>query len=475
MSKPSLDQFQGLSQEQQQTITPQMQQRLQILQAPTLELQHLIQQEMLGNPVLEADLESASLEEEGIAHDAFDDEQFDREMETLSQIEEDWRDFLSQSRQHNPRSARDEERHAFLLDSLTVPETFQEHLLRQLGESEAAPEVREAVELLIGMVDGRGFLQSSIEDLSLSEGLPLPRLEAARDLLQSFDPVGVGSIDLQECLLLQLQRMGKDPSLESRIVRRHLEDLAMRRYSVIAKQLGVEPAQIAQAADFIATLNPHPGLAFSQDQNQYITADVVVRRDRGEYVIELTRQHIPLLRISNTYKDLMAESATSGEARRYLKDKIRSGKFFIRSVHQRQETIERIAREIVQHQLDFLDHGPSRLRPLKMAQVAETVGVHETTVSRAVSGKYMATPQGTFEMKYFFTTGYETEGGESLSNTSVKNALFELVRNEPPAKPYSDQKLVELLQAQGIPIARRTVAKYRNLLHILPSSMRRRS
>jgi len=230
---------------------------------------------------------------------------------------------------------------------------------------------------------------------------------------------------------------------------------------------------VNRAAGFIATLDPKPGSRFAPDTNTYVTADVSVEKAAGGYVVTVNNEHTPRLRISPAYKEIMARSSGNKEARGYIRDKIRSGQFLIRSIRQRQQTIERIAREIVTRQRDFFDFGQSHLKPMNMAQVAETVGVHETTVSRAVSGKYMATPHGLFEMKYFFTSGYETQSGETLSNTSVKRALSRIVQNENPKRPLSDEKLVQALEQQGIKIARRTIAKYRDALNILPSHLRK--
>ena len=292
-------------------------------------------------------------------------------------------------------------------------------------------------------------------------------------IIHSFDPVGIGAEDLRECLLIQLSRLGKDNSLEYRIVDNYLDDLARKRFPVIARKLNVTPDNVNRSANFIATLDPKPGSRFAADTNTYVTADVTVEKNQDEYIITLDNDQIPRLRISSAYKEIMAQAASGKEARGYIRDKIRSGKFLIRSIRQRQQTIEKIAREIVTRQKEFFDLGPAHLKPMNMAQVAEVVGVHETTVSRAVSGKYMSTPHGLYEMKYFFTSGYETESGESLSNTSVKQALARIVENENPKKPLSDEKLVTALKDQGISIARRTVAKYRDALNILPSHLRK--
>ena len=463
---------QGQSLQQNQTITPQMQQSLQVLQAPALELRHLVQQEMEINPVLEDEYQDISLEEQGLDNDDFDSE-FEKEFDELSQLDEEWREYMAQTRKSVQRTSEDEEKHAFLLDSLTAPITLQEHLLQQLAISDVLPEIRQGAEHLIGMIDEQGFLANTVSEIALAERLPINQLKEAHTLLKSFDPIGVGATDLQESLLIQLERSGKSHSLEARLVSSHLDDLAKKRYPLLVKKLNVTMEQLSQAAEFIGTLNPHPGRSFQPDRNTYVEADITVTKYQGEWVISLNNNHIPHLRISNSYKDLMAESANGKNVRTYIRDKIRSGKFLIRSIHQRQDTIEKITREIIKHQEAFLENGRSHLKPLNMAQVAEVVGVHETTVSRAVNGKYMSTPQGTFELKYFFTSGYQTEDGESMSNTSVKRSLMDLIKSEPGDKPYSDQDLVTMLNDQGIPIARRTVAKYRKELNILPSNMRR--
>jgi RNA polymerase sigma-54 factor len=261
--------------------------------------------------------------------------------------------------------------------------------------------------------------------------------------------------------------------MEYRIVAGHLSDLGKRRFPEIARRLGTTPEQVQKCADLISTLDPKPGQIFTADPNNYVLPDVTVEKVGSEWQIALNGEQIPHLRISNTYKDLMARDGNPMEVRDYIREKIRSGKFLIKSIHQRQQTISNIAHEILARQREFFETGPSALRPMTMVQIAESVGVHETTVSRAISGKYMTTPWGVFEMKYFFTPGYQTTGGESMSNTSVKNSIAELVRTEEPRKPLSDKEVVDILTERGIPIARRTVAKYRAELGILPSNMRK--
>jgi RNA polymerase sigma-54 factor len=293
------------------------------------------------------------------------------------------------------------------------------------------------------------------------------------NVIQTFDPPGVGARDLRECLMLQLERAGQRESLEYRIVSDFMEALGKRRIPEIARGTGTEVDEVQDAMENIAKLEPRPGRAYLPDNDQYILPEVFVHRSGDDYVVSTSNDQIPHLRISNTYKDLMSQGQNSAEVRNYIREKIRAGKFLIKSLHQRQQTILNIAKEIVNRQREFMEKGVAYLKPLTMIQIAQVVGVHETTVSRAVSGKYIQTPQGVFEMKYFFTAGIQTASGDGLSNTSVKDMIAEIFKNENTSKPLSDQEVVEMLQAKGINIARRTVAKYRTELNILPSNLRK--
>ncbi|MEY5016809.1 MAG: polymerase factor sigma-54 [Verrucomicrobiota bacterium] len=461
-----ISQVQTLSQSQ--VLAPQLQQSLQILQAPILELRNIIQQEIQSNPTLEEESTEPTIEDRQREHEEFQEE-FDR----LAKLDEEWREFMAQSASYGGRSNEEEERRQFFFDSLVREETLQQHLLEQVAPSEIAESDRKVAEMIIGNIDDRGFLQGGVADLSASSGLDSTDIERVLEVIKTFHPVGVGAVDLRDCLLIQLRRLGKEGSLEWRVVDRFLEDLGKRRYPEIARRLGSTVDLVQRAANFIATLDPNPGQIFTPDPNNYVLPDVTVDRMSGDWTISLNGDQIPHLRISNTYKDIMAQAGSPAEVRDYIKDKIRSGKFLIKSIHQRQQTISNIAHEIISRQKDFLEKGPSALRPMTMVQIADAVGVHETTVSRAISGKYMATPFGVFEMKYFFTPGYQTAAGESLSNTSVKGAIQQLIDEEEPKKPLSDKEIVDILSERGIPIARRTVAKYRAELNILPSNLRK--
>ncbi|MEQ1859428.1 MAG: RNA polymerase factor sigma-54 [Chthoniobacteraceae bacterium] len=461
-----LSQTQHLSQSQ--VLAPQLQQSLQILQVPMLELRNLIQQEIEANPTLEIEQTEPTIEDK-----QREAEEFDEEFDRLAKLDEEWRDYMAQSVGYSQRSAEDEERRQFFFDSLVKEETLQQHLLEQVQSCDLDAADRQIAELIIGSIDDHGFLQNTPEDIANNTGMEVVDITRVLEFVQTFHPVGVGSRDLRECLLIQLKRLGKEQSIEYRIVDRFLDDLGKRRFPEIARRLNTTAEQVQRSANFIGTLDPKPGQIFTADPNNYVLPDVTVEKIGGEWLISLNGDQIPHLRISNTYKDLMASARSKEEVREYIRDKIRSGKFLIKSIHQRQQTISNISHRIVNRQKEFLEYGPSALKPMTMVQIADEVGVHETTVSRAISGKYMSTPHGVFEMKYFFTPGYQTAAGESMSNTSVKGIIAEMVKDENAKSPLSDKEIVEMLKTKGIPIARRTVAKYRSELGILPSNMRK--
>src|SRR5438874_319801 len=460
----------------QHILSPQLQQSLLILQTPLLELRNLVQQEMETNPVLEELPDEPGTDERSEAEPSSDDN-FKDEFEKLASLDEEWRDYMAQSASYSGGSRDSKEaqdKRQFLFDSIPVQETLQQNLIGQLNQSVLSAGDRKAAELIIGNIDDNGFLQSTPEEMALNSGIPKEDFEKMLALIQSFYPAGVGARDLRECLLIQLGREGKERSLEYKIVSEHMEDLGKRRFPEIARRMGMSVEKVQECANDIARLNPRPGQIFATAPPNYVLPDVTVEKMNGDYQVILNGEQIPHLRISNTYKDIIAQGNNGSEVKDYIRDKIRSGKFLIRSIHQRQQTISNIAQQIVSRQRDFLEHGSSQLKPMTMKEIADAVRVHETTVSRAVSGKYMATPQGIFEMKYFFTPGYQTATGESMSNTSVKETILDLVKNENGNAPLSDMEIVEILRERGIPIARRTVAKYRTELNILPSNMRRK-
>ncbi len=485
---------------QSMVLAPQLQQSLALLQAPILELRAQVESELEQNPVLEesvngemeleekggkekdevaeqidpaeppSDLTSDSIPEKEGAETADD---FQAEFDKLAQLDQEWRDHYAQSNAPGRTSEEDEERRQFMFDSLVAGQSLQEMLLEQVRDSGLTPEQLPLAEMIVGNIDERGWLAASLEELAGSTGVAVEKFAVALKVVQSFQPPGVGARGLGECLQLQLERAGRQDTLEYKIVAGHMEALGRRRFPEIARALNQDVVDIQEAADRIGHLEPHPGRAFLPDNEQYIIPEVFVQKLGDDWVVTLNNEQVPHLRISNHYKDLMARQETDPATREYIRDKIRAGKFLIKSLHQRQQTIHNIATEIVKRQREFMEQGRAFLKPLTMNQVAEVVGVHETTVSRAVSGKYMETPHGIFEMKHFFTSGFTSADGQAVANTSIKDMVAEIIKGEDQFNPLSDDAIVKLLVAKGITIARRTVAKYRGELNILPSNLRR--
>ncbi len=502
---------QGLHQVQRQSqsliLAPQLRQSLKILQAPALDLRNAILEELQSNPTLEElPLEGVSLEQEtrgeSSAPESDGDDgsngsenpepvngtdsadrdgntngaemDFADDFKILQQLDEDWREHFAQESRQNVYTSEDAERRQHFFDSLVSETSLQEHLVRQAELTEMEPSQREALDYLIGSIDDNGFLTSSLSDIALMANLPLKTIQDSAEILKTLEPAGIGAANLKECLLLQLKLQKRDKSLGARIIRDHYELLLRRRIPDIARKTGASIREVEEALEDIATLDPAPGRKFGDDNNRIIVPDVTVEKDGDTWQITLNSDYIPRLRLSNTYKEMLARGRLSSKEKEYVREKMRSGKFLISSIEQRQQTIERITRELLSFQNDFFEHGVSKLRPLTMSQVAERVGVHETTISRAIANKYIDTPHGIYEFKYFFTPGYTNKAGESVSNTTIKEEIADIIENENPAKPYSDQDIVRLLAEKDIKIARRTVAKYREELGILPTNLRRR-
>ncbi len=485
MSGPGFSQDLRQRQSQSLVLAPQLRHSLKILQVAALDLRSVIQEELQSNPTLEElPMDGVSLDKEqqdsaseknesGEGADNREEMDFSKEYDILTKLDDDWKDYMSQAGGAQPYTAEDAERRQHFFDSLVSETSLQEHLMRQAELADLSDNVLKAMSYLVGSLDDRGFLTQSAADVALQTGLPLDCVQEAVRQLKTFEPTGIGATNLAECLLLQLGNKGRFEGLATRIIREHFALLTRRRIPEIARKLGVHTDDVQEAIEEIGALDPAPGRRFAEDNNRVVVPDVTVEKDGDEWKIHLNSDYIPRLRISNTYKDLIAKGSLSKQERDYLRERIRSGKFLINSIDQRQQTIERITREIIKVQLEFFEGGVSKLRPLTMTQIADVVGVHETTVSRAIANKYIKTPHGVFDFKFFFTPGYQSDNGDSVSNTSVKDMINDLIAGEDRSQPLSDQEIVVKLQEKGINIARRTVAKYREELGLLPSNLRR--
>ena len=464
-----------LSQEMkmQQVLAPHLFQSLEILQMPLLDLQQMIKQELSENPTLEATEQQADeqIEIEQGTKDVERDE-FDNEFEKLAALGEEWNDNFYENRQVSGGSDA-EEKYQYMMDSLSESSSLHDELLEQLTLSSLNEYERKIAGIVLGNIDDDGYLQLDVDDLLALPNFPAETLDKILDTIHDFDPPGVGARDLRECLMLQLKRAGREDTQEYQMVSEHLDLLGRHKYDEIARAMGLTGERVKELAAAVAKLDPKPGRNFSEDRIEYVTPEIIVQKKDGEYVITQNKKPYPNLFISRKYLQMLKDPGTSKEVKIYIREKITKSKQFIQSIDQRMSTIYRIAVEIVRIQRDFFDHGVSKLRPLNMKTVAELLEVHETTISRATTGKYMQTPRGLLSMKYFFKPGIMTASGEAISNESVKSALGEIIRDEDKKKPYSDAKLVKLLEEDGMKIARRTVAKYRDQLRILPSHLRK--
>jgi len=466
----------ALTQEQRQvqTLAPQLRQSLELLQVPALELRALIQKELEQNPVLEEKgSDAVALDPQAGKENQPDEKElkFKEEFDVLMRLDRETYDYFM--REYEPDDTDTEKKRNYALEVRTREESLQEHLANQLAFLELPERDWRIGELIIGSINEDGYLTCSIEDLAASAGYEAGCLHDVLAVIRDFDPVGIGARDLKECLLVQLQRIGHDSSLAAKICGDHLDLLAAKNYDEIAKALNVKTEEVRQAAKMIATLEPHPGRAFGGESPPYIFPDVFVEKGENGYYVVLNGDYIPQMRISKYYRHLMADNQSTEEVKKYIRDKVKSGLFLMKSIDQRQRTIRRVASEIIKVQADFLDSGVAHLKPLTMADVARQVGLHETTICRCVSNKFMKTPGGVFEMKYFFTPGLKTNDGHSVSNKAVQDMVAGMVADEDSAHPLSDQDIFERLSARGLQVARRTVAKYRLALKIPPSHMRK--
>ncbi len=480
MSSQGFQQIQ--KQSQSLVLAPQLRNSLKILQTPAVELRTAILEELQANPLLEElPIESVSVEaqQEDTSRDERDsgeELEFDEgDYSVLERMTEDMREYFSQENTGQSHTSEDEERREHFLNSLTENESLQRHLIEQAEMADCSEREREALLYLIGSLDDHGFLTETPSNIALTARLPFPAVQQAHAMLKSFDPPGIGAKDMQDSLLTQLGLRDRGGSLAARIIRDHFPLLVRRRIPDLSRKTGTTTDDIQAALEEISTLDPAPGKQFSPDSNTVIEPDVTVFKDEyDEWQIVLNNDYIPRLRISSTYKDMLAKGTLSRKEKDFMLERMRSGKFLINSIEQRQQTIERITREILKSQHEFFESGVSKLRPLTMNTIAQTVGVHETTVSRAIANKYIRTPHGVFAFKYFFTPGFTSANGEALSNKTIKEMISQIIEQENPAKPLSDQGIVNLLKKKEIKIARRTVAKYREELGILPTNLRRR-
>ena len=436
-------------QTQAQVLAPQLRQSLKILQVSALDLRAMIREELASNPALE-EVPSEANESRREAFDAYGGG-FERNTDRSEAVK----------------------RHEFMMASLTSEETLQEHLSEQIGCMDLPKKRREVVDFIIGSLNEKGFLELSDEELAQQTASDPKQVTAALAVVQNLDPIGVGCRDTVSSLLVQLKHQNKEQSLAFKILSEHYDALLRNKWVEIAEACSVTVKDIQAAVrDDIATLNPAPGSTFASKPAHTVIPDVKIYKNHlNEWTIELNRRHIPNLRIGSDYKMLLAKNLKPSE-RSYLRLKMRAGQFFIRAILQRQKTIEDIARTLLQRQMGFFERGAAYLKPLTMQMLADDLGIHETTVSRATANKYVETPFGVFAFKYFFTKGLRNVSGSRISNSVVRQRIKRIVEDEDRRSPLSDQQIATLLAKEQVNIARRTVAKYRESLGISSASLR---
>jgi RNA polymerase sigma-54 factor len=460
-------------------LTPSLQQAIKLLPMSTLELADLLNQEMVENPLLEEvpteELQPAEQQQQqekpadqqpADKGDSWDDADY----------EYFFGDYLDDG--YRSRTPSEVKELPPIENTLSTAASLADHLEWQLSLQTDDERLKRIGHAIVGNLDDDGYLVASVEEIAAMGEWPVADVERALQHVQTFDPIGVAARDLQECLWLQIRHLGLEGTPTEKIVTEHLRLLQNHQVPEIARKLGISLDDLKEHVEIIRNLDPKPGSRFNPSQSQYVIPDVYVVKVEDQYVAALNEEGLPQLRISPVYRRLLDKTGAGGgeqndETRAYVKDKFRSALWLIKSVDQRQKTIHKVATSIINFQREFLDHGIEYLRPLVLRDVANDIGMHESTVSRVVNNKYMHTPQGVFELKYFFHSGISSSFGESVSSVTIKQRIRKIIENEDPRKPLSDSKIVSILQKEGLMLARRTIAKYREELKIPTSNQRK--
>jgi len=466
---------QNLRLQQQLIMTPQLQMAIKLLQLSKLELVEMIQVELENNPTLEDSQETSSEKEiettendPGTTKEVSIDEKFDNYL--------DWHHYIDEYNSTGKIHFESEKKDAQNLEAFTSNKTsLADHLRWQLLMTQPTLEDEAIGSLVIGNIDKDGYLDISVDEIALANNSTREKVGQVLSLMRSFDPPGICASDLKECLLMQTRQLGIEDPLITGIIRHHLKDLETKRYKVIAKSLKTDIDHVISAVSFIKSLDPKPGDRFSDEELRYITPDVYVHKQGDEYLILLNDDDMPKLYINSYYKKAVQRGEKiAADTKAYLKDRLRSAEWLIKSIHHRRKTIYNVMESIVKFQRDFFDNGITHLKPMVLRDVADDIEMHESTISRVTNNKYAYTPHGIYELKFFFNSSINRTNGETIASASVKEKIRKLIDTENPQKPFSDKKIRGLLEENEIHIARRTVAKYREMLGILSSSKRKK-
>lgn len=479
----ALELRQQLKLTQKLVMTPQLRQAIRLLQLNRLELSNALQTELEENPALEEDFSQNDIPEfaQGLSSTS-EHQEIGREEDFTERVAVtenlggvNWEDYANNfdsnfSFAHETPAADAPSQ----FDFISQKPGLSAYLQWQLAHSELDEQEWDIALFIIGNLNRYGFLEVSLEEVVAATGCARDDAEYILEVIQDLDPPGIAARNVTESLLLQLDRLGLADSLAAEIVRHHLPLLETRNYKALMRATGHKKSEISRAIDCITQeLTPYPGLPFAEENTNYIVPDVYVRKIDGEYIIRLNDDDLPQLKLSQHYQELLGDKALQKESRQYIHDKLKNAEWFIRSLHQRQRTIYKVMESLLKFQHDFFEHGPGHLRPLILRDVAEDIEMHESTISRVTSNKYVHTPQGIYELKYFFSTAIPRDGGEALASESIRNTILKMIQDEDKSKPLSDNAIAEMLAKENIQIARRTVAKYREQLKILPVKHRR--
>ncbi len=459
-------------------MTPQLQMAIKLLQLSRLELVDMISQEMEENPALEEVAEAAAEDSpdedsETLSTDSAPEKEVTIEDKISADI--DWENYIEEYNTPGKISYEIENKESPRFETFIAhKESLSEHRLWQLLMLAPTEEEQKIGNFIVGNLNKDGYLDTSVEDLAEACGATEEKVKQVLKLFQTLDPIGICARDLSECLLIQANHLGLGDTIISEIITSHLNHLENKNYRAIAAALKIPLADVISAVNVIKELEPKPGRQFTGEEPQYITPDIYVYKFEDDFVIVLNDDGLPKLRVNSFYKQALSRDGQCSEkAKDYIKDKLRSATWLIRSIHQRQKTIYRVMESIVRFQEDFFEMGISHLKPMVLRDVALDISMHESTISRVTTNKYAYTPQGIFELKYFFNSSISRIHGDDIASASVQEKIKQIIENENTKKPYSDNKISELLKAANINIARRTVAKYREMLNVLPSNKRK--
>jgi RNA polymerase sigma-54 factor len=471
---------QSMNMSQNLVITPQLQQAIKLLQMSRLELESAVHAELEENPILEEthDLKEEDLKrtkEAATAVEGPSEVQNDNTQDPRKQDEFEWESYFEQNQKPPKDFSSGNEEIMNYENVMTTTQSLHDHLHWQVKMNGLTEHEVVAAEALLAYIDEDGYIKTPLEEIAKEENLPIDDLEDTLSLIHEFDPAGVGARDLKECLLIQAKHLEEDTTDLVNIIQNHLKDLEKRNYEAIAKAMGKDIREVVEMCKIIYAMEPKPGRAYHENDTHYVTPDVYVYKVGDDFVVSLNEDGLPRLKISNFYRNMLKGGGANKQEQDYIQEKLKSAVWLIKSIHQRQRTIFKVADAIVKRQRDFFEKGAEALKPMVLRDIASDIGMHESTVSRVTTAKYMHSPQGIYELKYFFNSGINaTDGGDALASESVKLKIKDLITKEDPKNPLSDQKIAEMLKKDNVDIARRTVAKYREMLRLLPSSQRKK-